>query len=73
MNVAPGSSIRPFYEKAPIFLEFRIFVFNVTNKEEILAGGERSHIVWFSMDKLSFFSFLLEQNIISSREIHFFF
>lgn len=45
MNVAPGSSIRPFYEKAPIFLEFRIFVFNVTNKEEILAGGESSHIV----------------------------
>lgn len=42
INVAPGGDIRPMYEKVPFFLEFRVRLFNVTNKEEILEGSE-----WF--------------------------
>lgn len=40
MNVAPGSKVRPFYEKAPFFVDFRIYIFNVTNKDEIMQGSE---------------------------------
>ncbi|XP_055299621.1 sensory neuron membrane protein 1-like [Sitodiplosis mosellana] len=38
INVAPGSTIRPLYEKAPFFIDFRVRLFNVTNKEEIIEG-----------------------------------
>lgn len=39
MNVAKDSKIRPFYEKAPFFVDFRIYVFNVTNKDEVIRGS----------------------------------
>ena len=40
MNVAPGSRLRPFYEKPPFFLNFKAYVFNVTNKEEVMQGSK---------------------------------
>lgn len=40
MHLGNDSKIRPFYEKAPIYLDFRIYVFNVTNKDEVLQGSE---------------------------------
>lgn len=40
MNVAPGSKVRPFYAKAPFFVDFRVYVFNITNKDEIMQGSE---------------------------------
>lgn len=40
INVAPNSAIRPLYEKAPFFIDFRIRVFNITNKDEVIAGSE---------------------------------
>lgn len=40
MNVAKDSKVRPFYEKAPFFVNFRIYLFNVTNKNEVLQGSE---------------------------------
>lgn len=40
MHLGNDSKIRPFYEKAPIYIDFRIYVFNVTNKDEMLQGSE---------------------------------
>lgn len=40
MNVAPGSELRPLYEKTPFFIHFRLRVFNITNKEEVIQGSE---------------------------------
>lgn len=40
MNVAPGSKLRPLYIKAPIFADFRVYMFNVTNKDEVIQGSE---------------------------------
>lgn len=40
MHLGNDSKIRPYYEKAPIYLDFRIYLFNVTNKEEVIEGGE---------------------------------
>lgn len=40
MNVAPGSTLRGFYEKAPIGIDFRVIIFNVTNKDDVVRGSE---------------------------------
>lgn len=40
MNVAKDSKVRPFYEKAPFFIDFRIYLFNVTNKNDVIKGSE---------------------------------
>lgn len=40
MNVAKDSKVRPFYEKAPFFVDFRIYLFNVTNKNDVIKGSE---------------------------------
>lgn len=40
MNLAPGSRLRPFYEKQPFYLHFLAYVFNVTNKDEVIQGSE---------------------------------
>lgn len=40
MHLGKSSKIRPFYEKAPFYIDFRIYVFNVTNKDEVLKGSE---------------------------------
>lgn len=34
-----GSDIRPFYEKTPM-LNFRIHLFNVTNKDDVIQGSK---------------------------------
>lgn len=39
VNVGKGSEIRPFYEKAPM-VNFRIHMFNVTNKDEVIKGSK---------------------------------
>lgn len=38
-NLVPGSPIRAVYEKPPFYLNFLIYVFNVTNKEEVISGS----------------------------------
>lgn len=40
MTVAPGSKVRQLYEKMPFFFNFRMYVFNVTNKDEMMQGSE---------------------------------
>lgn len=45
MNVAKNSKIRPMYEKAPFFVDFRVYLFNVTNKNEVLKGSENILLV----------------------------
>lgn len=40
MHIAPDSDIRPMYEVAPFPLEFRLRLFNITNKEEVIEGSE---------------------------------
>lgn len=40
MNVAPDGRLRPFYEKPPFYLHFLAYVFNVTNKDEVIQGSE---------------------------------
>lgn len=48
VNVAPGSSLRGFYEKAPVGLDFRVIVFNVTNKDDVIRGSEFSEMLFRS-------------------------
>lgn len=40
MNVTPKSAIRGLYEKVPFPVDFRIYVWNITNTEETLTGGK---------------------------------
>lgn len=40
MNLAPGSRLRPLYEKQPFYFHFLAYVFNVTNKDEVIQGSE---------------------------------
>lgn len=40
MNVGPKSTLRPLYTKVPFPLDFKIYVFNITNKDEVFNGGK---------------------------------
>lgn len=40
ITVAPDSAIRSMYTKVPFPIDFRIYVFNVTNKDEVTKGGK---------------------------------
>lgn len=40
MHLGNDSKIRSVYEQPPMYLDFRIFVFNVTNKDEVIDGSE---------------------------------
>lgn len=40
INVAPGTRLRGFYQKPPVYLDFKIYLFNVTNKDEVNQGSE---------------------------------
>lgn len=44
INVATGSKLRPMYVKTPIFLNFKVYIFNVTNSEEVSEGSEYNFI-----------------------------
>lgn len=57
MHLGNDSKIRPYYEKAPIYLDFRIYLFNVTNKEEVIEGGE----YYLLLEIVGFFFFFLKQ------------
>lgn len=35
----PGSEIRKMFEKVPFAIDFKIYVFNYTNPEEVMRGG----------------------------------
>lgn len=39
LNTAPDSDVRPLYEKVPFFLDFRIYMFNCTNPDEVTKGS----------------------------------
>lgn len=45
-NLLPGSRVRPIYEKPPFFFNFLIYVFNVTNKNEVIQGSKSLHLNW---------------------------
>lgn len=42
MTLAVDSKLRPMYEKVPIFVDYLLYVFNVTNKDEFIQGRELS-------------------------------
>lgn len=39
MTVTPDSDVRPLYSKVPFPIDFRVYIFNITNKEEVQSGG----------------------------------
>lgn len=51
-----GSEIRPFYEKTPM-LNFRIHMFNVTNKEDVIQGSKSVGFFQFNSFKLNRYIF----------------
>lgn len=40
MDLTPESQVRGMYTQSPMPLEHRLYLWNVTNKEEVVAGGE---------------------------------
>lgn len=40
MALKPGSELREMWEVIPFYLNFRIYVFNVTNPDEVTKGGK---------------------------------
>ncbi|XP_011292727.1 sensory neuron membrane protein 1-like [Musca domestica] len=40
INLKPGSDSRKMWEKFPIYIKFSIYVFNVTNPQEVQDGGK---------------------------------
>lgn len=40
VNLAPGTEIREMFLNIPFSLEFRIYMFNVTNPMEIQSGAK---------------------------------
>lgn len=56
MNVSKESKVRPFYEKAPFFVDFRIYLFNITNKHEVIQGSEQFSILHY-YDQFGFMDF----------------
>lgn len=46
INLTPKSDVRPLYTKVPFFLDFRIYVFNLTNPEEFTEGTSKSNFLF---------------------------
>lgn len=44
INVAKGSDLRPLYEKTPFFLNFRFYIFNITNKDDFIQGSKLKEV-----------------------------
>lgn len=40
LRVTPGTMSRKMFEVVPFPLDYRLFVLNVTNKDEVMAGGK---------------------------------
>lgn len=40
VHVAKGSKLRPYYIKVPFFINFHVYLFNVTNKDDVIQGSE---------------------------------
>lgn len=36
----PGSEIREFYTKLPFPIDFKVYLFNVTNKDDVMNGAK---------------------------------
>lgn len=47
MNLKPTSAVRPMYTKVPFAIDFRIYVFNLTNRDEVRKGDDRIKEVFF--------------------------
>lgn len=39
ITLKPGSALRDPYTKPPFALDFRVWMFNLTNEEEVIAGN----------------------------------
>lgn len=40
LRVTPGTMTRDLYQTVPFALHFRVFLFNVTNPDEVMNGGK---------------------------------
>lgn len=40
LRITPETMARKTFEKIPFPINFRLYLFNVTNKDEVLAGGK---------------------------------
>lgn len=47
MNVKPKSPVRELYTKVPFPIDFRIYVFNLTNRDEVHKGKKLKSNVKF--------------------------
>lgn len=39
MNLTPKSPVRVMYTKVPFAIDFRVYMFNLTNREEVSKGN----------------------------------
>lgn len=40
LRVTPGTLTRGMFEKVPFPLDFRLYLFNITNPDEVMSGGK---------------------------------
>lgn len=40
LRVVPGTLAREMYQTVPFAIHFRVFLFNITNPEEVMSGGK---------------------------------
>lgn len=40
LRVTPGTLTREMFEKVPFPLDFRLYIYNVTNPDEVMTGGK---------------------------------
>lgn len=47
LQLKPGSQMRPMFDKIPFYLDFKIYVFNITNPEEVLVGKRVMKVILY--------------------------
>lgn len=68
LRVTPGTMTRSIYEAIPFALDFRVYILNITNPDEVTAGGKPI------LEEIGpyHFEYVLKQNENLNRNNHFF-